>query len=92
MTTTTKSTTQPTTRTEVRASQVAAHHNHATCPGCDQVLHMGDLAVILGESVHTLYKWSAIGWPVFPRRLHLRNSRVATTCRLTKAWMLEVAS
>ena len=71
---------------------MAVNHDHATCPGCDQVLHIGDLAVILGESVHTLYKWSAIGSPVFPKRLHLRNERVATTCRLVKSWMAEVAS
>lgn len=93
MTLTTKTTTNRAARTEATASMLAApDHNHATCPGCDQVLHIGDLAVILGESVHTLYKWSAIGSSVFPKRLHLRNGRVATTCRLTKAWMAEVAS
>ena len=92
MTTATTTTTTPTTRTGATTSRVAEGHHHATCPGCDQVLHIGDLAVILGESVHTLYKWSAIGSPVFPKRLHLRNGRVATTYRLVKTWMAEGAS
>ena len=92
MTTATNTTTEPTTRSEATATHVAGDHHHATCPGCDQVLHIGDLAVILGESVHTLYKYSAIGFPAFPKRLRLRNGRVATTCRLVKAWMAEVAS
>jgi len=93
MTTTTKSTTNRAAIIEATTSMlVAPDHDHATCPGCDQVLHIGDLAAWLGESVHTLYKWSAIGSPVFPRRLRLRNGRVATTCRLTKAWLAEVSS
>ena len=67
-------------------------HNLAACEGCDQILRIGDLAAWLGESVHTLYKYSAIGYPVFPQRVRLRNKRVATTCRLTKNWLAEVAS
>ena len=99
-TTTTSTTTTSTTTTTNRAASTEAttpklaapDHNHATCPGCDQVLHIGDLAEILGESVYTLYKWSAIGSSVFPKRLHLRNGRVATTYRLVKTWMAEGAS
>lgn len=69
-----------------------ATHDLASCSGCDQVLHVGDLAAFLGESTHTLYKWSAAGWPCFPKRLHLRNARVATTCKLVKAWLAEITS
>ena len=93
MTTATTTTTSRTARAETTTSMLAApDHDYATCPGCDQVLHIADLAACLHESVHTLYKWSAIGSPVFPKRLHLRNGRVATTCRLTKTWMAEVSS
>ncbi len=90
----TQTTTTPesTTDIEAAASRIEGGYFHATCPGCDQVLHIGDLAAILGESVHTLYKYSAIGFPAFPKRLRLRNGRVVTTCRLVKSWMAEVAS
>lgn len=67
-------------------------HDVATCNGCDTVLHIADIAYWLHESVHTLYKYSAIGYPAFPKRLHLRNGRVATTCKFTKAWLEEVSS
>jgi len=67
-------------------------HDNATCSGCDRVLHIEELSQWLGESPHTLYKWSAIGHPCFSRRLRLRNRRVAVTCRAVKAWMAEVAS
>ena len=66
-------------------------HDHLTCPGCDRVLHLEDLAAWLGESVHTLYKWSSMGHPHFPRRLRLRNKRIAVTCRSTKSWIVEVS-
>lgn len=81
-----------TTKTPSNTSAPAATHDIATCTGCDHVMNIAQLAVWLGESVHTLYKWSAIGFPVFPKRLRLRNGRVATTCRLAKAWLAEVAS
>ena len=90
---TTSSTTPPTTRAAAPAvrSEVAPH-DFAHCAGCDHVAHVSELALWLNESVHTLYKWSAIGSPVFPKRLRLRNGRVATTCRLTKSWLTEIAS
>ena len=66
-------------------------HDHTTCPGCDQVLHLAELADWLGESAHTLYKWAAIGHPTFPHRLRLRNRRIAVTCAAVKAWLVEVA-
>ncbi len=66
-------------------------HDHTTCPGCDRVLHISELAGWLDESVHTLYKWAAIGYPTFPRRLALRNRRVAVTCTSVKASLVEVA-
>ncbi len=66
-------------------------HDPTTCPGCDRVLHLTDLADWLGESPHTLYKWAAIGYPTFPKRFGLRNRRVAVTCASVKAWLVEVA-
>ena len=66
-------------------------HDTMTCPGCDRVLHLHDLAAWLGESPHTLYKWAAVGYPAFPRRLRLRNRRVAVTCASVKTWMSAVA-
>ena len=67
-------------------------HDPTTCQGCDSVLHLQDLAEWLHESTHTLYKWAAIGYPEFPKRLRLRNRRVAVTCKATKAWLAAVAS
>ena len=66
-------------------------HDPTTCPGCDRVLHLSELADWLDESPHTLYKWAAVGHPAFPRRIHLRNRRIAVTCRSVKAWLVEVA-
>ena len=66
-------------------------HDPTTCPGCDRVLHLSDLADWLGESIHTLYKWAAVGYPCFPKRLNLRNRRVAVTCKSVKAWLEAVA-
>ena len=66
-------------------------HDPTTCPGCDRVLHLAELAAWLDESPHTLYKWAAVGHPAFPRRLRLRNRRVAVTCASVKAWLVEVA-
>ena len=54
--------------------------------------HIAALALGLRESEHTLYKWSAVGYPAFPRRRRLRNTRIAVTCRSMKSWMNEVAS
>ena len=65
-------------------------HDPNTCPGCDRVLHLDELADWLGESPHTLYKWAAVGHPCFPRRLRLRNRRIAVTCASVKAWLVEV--
>lgn len=70
----------------------ATTHDFATCPGCDHVMKINDLAAWLGESVHTLYKWSSWGYPEFPKRLKLRNGRVASTCRFVKEWIAQVAS
>ena len=81
-----------TTKTPSNTAAPAATHDVDTCSGCDHVMNIADVAAWLGESVHTLYKWSAIGFPVFPKRLGLRNRRVATTCRFAKAWLVEVAS
>jgi len=81
-----------TTKIPSNTSASAATHDITTCPGCDHVMNIAEIAAWLGESVHTLYKWSAIGFPVFPKRLRLRNGRVATTCQLAKAWLAEVAS
>ena len=99
-TTTTVETTHPTPQSTRRAARraalatntAAAPHDFASCAGCDHVAHIQEIALWVHESVHTLYKWSAIGFPVFPKRLRLRNGRVATTCRLAKAWLAEVAS
>ena len=60
------------------------------CGGCDQVLDLETLTELLGVSAHTLYKWAAEGYPSFPRRLRLKNRRIAVTCKATKAWMQEV--
>ena len=65
-------------------------HDHTTCPGCDRVLHLDELATWLDESPHTLYKWAAVGHPCFPKRLRLRNRRIAVTCQSVKAWLAEV--
>ncbi len=65
-------------------------HDPNTCPGCDRVLHLSELADWLGESPHTLYKWAAVGHPCFPKRLRLRNRRIAVTCASVKAWLVAV--
>ena len=66
-------------------------HNPCTCQGCDEVLDLQDLASWLHTSTHTLYKWAAVGYPTFPRRLRLGNKRIAVTCQSVKHWLGEVA-
>jgi predicted DNA-binding transcriptional regulator AlpA len=66
-------------------------HNPYTCQGCDQVLDLDDLANWLHTSSHTLYKWASVGYPTFPRRLALRNKRIAVTCNSVKHWLIECA-
>ncbi len=68
------------------------NHDMTTCTGCDAVLHLDDLAAWLGESVHTLYKWAAIGYPAFPKRMRLRNKHIVVTCRMAKAWALAIVA
>lgn len=64
-----------------------ATYSHTDCEGCDQVLHLSDLTQWLNESPSTLYKWAAAGYPAFPRRLTLRNGRIAVTCNSMKSWL-----
>ena len=71
---------------------MTSEHDNYSCPGCDRVLNVSELADWLCESVHTLYKWPAIGYPSFPRRLKLRNARVAVSCRSMKQWLAEATS
>ena len=85
-------TTYPITDQGPASPEATTTHDVATCTGCDTVLHIKEIAYWLHESVHTLYKYSAIGFPSFPKRLRLRNGRVATTCKFTKAWLEEVSS
>jgi predicted DNA-binding transcriptional regulator AlpA len=66
-------------------------HNPCTCQGCDEVLDLNDLASWLHTSTHTLYKWASVGYPTFPRRLALRNKRIAVTCNSVKHWLIECA-
>ena len=66
-------------------------HNPYTCQGCDQVLDLECLAIWLQTSTHTLYKWASVGYPTFPRRLALRNKRIAVTCNSVKSWLIECA-
>ena len=65
-------------------------HDTTTCPGCDQILHIGDLVVTLGEPAQTLYKRSRCGYPSFPRRLRDRR-QIAVLCRHAKAYLAEVS-
>ena len=65
-------------------------HDINSCPSCDAVLHIADLAANLRETTHTLYKWSSYGYPSFPRRLDVRNRRIKVTCRSLKTWKIEV--
>jgi predicted DNA-binding transcriptional regulator AlpA len=67
-------------------------HNACQCAGCDQVLHLDELALWFNESTSTLYKWAAAGYPAFPRRLNLRNKRIAVTCNSVKSWLKESAA
>ncbi len=62
-------------------------HNSTTCPGCDAVLSLGDLAEWFGDSMSTWYKRSSLGYPAFP--LRLKSRRVAVTCRSAKSWLHE---
>ena len=62
-------------------------HNYTTCPGCDAVLSLGDLAEWFGDSLSTWYKRSSLGYPAFP--LRLKSRRVAVTCRSAKSWLHE---
>jgi hypothetical protein len=62
-------------------------HHFTTCPGCDAVLSLGDLAEWHGDSLSTWYKRSSLGYPAFP--LRLKSRRVAVTCRSAKSWLHE---
>lgn len=69
---------------------VVLDHDHFGCPGCDRVLGLEDLVILLAEPRHTLYKRSSAGSPSFPRRLRDRRS-IAVRCRDAKSYLEEQA-
>lgn len=46
-----------------------------------------DLASILRVSPHTLSKWSARGWPYFPRHMKLPNGEIRVRIERFEEWL-----
>ena len=45
-------------------------------PSPNDFLSPSAIAGLLEVSIHTVYKWSARGWPHFPRHLRLPNGEI----------------
>lgn len=66
-------------------------HDPFTCHGCAAPLGMAELADLYGETVNTLYKWSRLGQPWFPRAARKPNNKIVVRCRDAHAWLEERA-
>lgn len=65
--------------------RIVAGHDFDRCDGCQRILGIDDLEVVLGESRNTLYKRSKIGRDQFPKRLNRRL--IAVLCRDAKTYL-----
>lgn len=61
-------------------------HDPRSCPGCNHILDLDDLVVVLDTPKQTLYKRSALSFPGFPRRLRDRRS-VAVRCTAVRDYL-----
>ena len=59
-------------------------------PTAGRWLSVGDIAVDLGVSKSTVYKWSARGRPWFPRSIRLRNGDLRVRRDWYEAWLTEM--
>ena len=73
-------------------------HDAWACTGCDRILGVCELEVVLDLPRNTLYKRSRLGdalsrtgYPLFPRRLQDRST-IAVRCRDAKAYLEEVTA
>lgn len=65
-------------------------HDHSSCTGCDYILEIDELVIVLREPRHTLYKRSKCAYPTFPKRLRDRR-KIAVLCRNAKSYLEAVS-
>ena len=53
---------------------------------------VSDIAEDLDVSVHTVYKWSAVGLPYFPKAIRLRNGQLRVRDDWYEEWLVSLES
>ena len=66
--------------------RIVAGHDFDACNGCQRILGIDDLEVVLGETRNTLYKRSQTGRDRFPHRIPNRR-KIAVLCQSAKTFL-----